>query len=429
MNFSFIHAADIHLDRPFSGLSKYSYDVNNENLYKEATQKAFNKLIDFALLKNVDFVLFAGDTFDSTEQDFKSKLILKEGLLKLSNAGIKVYLICGNHDPITAFNKNTFNFKEDSNVKIIGLNTPQFGKFKINNKNNEEIALLHALSYSENTFRENPLNYYNKASQEDKKLFNIGLMHIDKDSDKTSPYLPCNTGELKSLDYDYYALGHIHVPDINDEKIRYSGTIQGRNSKEAGEHGIYYVKVENNQIVKNTFVPTDIIRFENININFSNENDITEAYNTIQTSLDEFVTTNNNQCELFLIKLSFEGSILFFEELNEKFYNVLSEKIKIDFNSKIYISEIENNTIPKYDEETLKNDEGISGEIYKTINLPEIELQNTFNSIEKELKNILSNCDFTKEEYEEIKNNVIKNAKEECITICNKIYYNEMKED
>ena len=51
MNFSFIHAADIHLDRPFSELSKYSYDINNEHLYKNATEKAFNKVIDFALLK------------------------------------------------------------------------------------------------------------------------------------------------------------------------------------------------------------------------------------------------------------------------------------------------------------------------------------------------------------------------------------------
>ena len=231
MNFSFIHAADIHLDRPFSELSKYSYDINNEHLYKNATEKAFNKVIDFALLKNVDFVLFAGDTFDSTEQDFKSKLILKEGLLKLSNAGIKVFLICGNHDPISSYSKTTFNFDENSNVKIIGINTPQYGTFIIKNKNNEKIALLHALSYNENTFRDNPLNYFNKASQEDKKLFNIGLMHIDKDADKTSPYLPCNTGDLKSLEYDYYALGHIHIPTTNDDKIRYSGTIQGIQKK------------------------------------------------------------------------------------------------------------------------------------------------------------------------------------------------------
>ena len=89
MNFSFIHAADIHLGRPFSNLSEIQ-------TCKNAVEKAFNNLIDYALVKNVDFVLIAGDTFDSTEQDFESKLILKEGLKKLEAADIKVFIICGN---------------------------------------------------------------------------------------------------------------------------------------------------------------------------------------------------------------------------------------------------------------------------------------------------------------------------------------------
>ena len=124
MAFSFIHISDIHLGRPFSNITKYSYSNTVKNLYDSAVEKAFNNVIDFALLKNVDFVLIAGDTFDNNEQDFKSKLILKEGLKKLDKADIKVFLICGNHDPLSSYNKNTFNFDENSNVKIIGLNTP-----------------------------------------------------------------------------------------------------------------------------------------------------------------------------------------------------------------------------------------------------------------------------------------------------------------
>ena len=102
MTFSFIHAADIHLGRPFSNIS-------NTQTCKNAVEKAFKNFIDYALVKNVDFVLIAGDTFDSDEQDFESKLILKEGLNKLAAADIKVFLICGNHDPINSYNKTTFN--------------------------------------------------------------------------------------------------------------------------------------------------------------------------------------------------------------------------------------------------------------------------------------------------------------------------------
>ena len=62
MTFSFIHVADIHLGRPFS-------NIPNTQTCKNAVEKAFKNFIDYALVKNVDFVLIAGDTFDSDEQD------------------------------------------------------------------------------------------------------------------------------------------------------------------------------------------------------------------------------------------------------------------------------------------------------------------------------------------------------------------------
>ena len=150
MAFSFIHISDIHLGRAFSNLSTYSFDESIKSLYENAVEVAFNNFINFAIEKNIDFVLISGDTFDNTAQDFKSKLILKEGLKKLDLAGIKVFLICGNHDPILAYNKITFNFDENSNIKIIGINTPEYGQFEVN-----DFAIIHAFSYKENHIKEN----------------------------------------------------------------------------------------------------------------------------------------------------------------------------------------------------------------------------------------------------------------------------------
>ena len=163
MTFSFIHTADIHLGRPFSNIIDFSNDARIKELYKKAVEKSFINLIEYARTKNVDFVLIAGDTFDSDEQDFESKLILKEGLKKLESANIKVFLISGNHDPITSYNKNTFNFDEDSNIKIVGLNSKPYNDFVVKDANNNEIAIIHALSFTESTFKENPTQYFSKA--------------------------------------------------------------------------------------------------------------------------------------------------------------------------------------------------------------------------------------------------------------------------
>ena len=45
-------------------------------------KKVLENIFQSALSKHVDFVLVAGDTFDSDEADFASKLILKEFLNK-----------------------------------------------------------------------------------------------------------------------------------------------------------------------------------------------------------------------------------------------------------------------------------------------------------------------------------------------------------
>lgn len=160
MKFSFIHIADIHLGRAFSSLSEYAFDNNAKQIYKNAVEISFNNFINYAVEQKVDFILISGDTFDNSENDFKSKLILKEGLKKLDAAGIKVFLICGNHDPVSVYNKTTFNFDENSNIKIIGVNTPKYGSFKVENYNNEQIAEIHAYSYAENHINENPLNFF-----------------------------------------------------------------------------------------------------------------------------------------------------------------------------------------------------------------------------------------------------------------------------
>lgn len=424
MAFSFIHIADIHLGRAFSGLSECSFDENAKNIYKNAVETAFNNFINFAINKNVDFILIAGDTFDNSEQDFKSKLTLKEGLLKLDKAGIKVFMVCGNHDPIPAYNKNTFNFEENSNIKIIGLNTAQYGSFPICDKNNNPIALLHAYSYNTNHIKENPIQYFQPAQLNEQNIFNIGLLHCDLDAEKNSPYAPVTKNQLIELHYDYWAIGHIHLPS-NLENIGYSGTIQGRNSKETGIHGFKYIEAENNSIIVNEFIPADVIRFENINIDISSASDTTTAYEIIQEKLLEY--TQNQNCKLFSLKITLEGSINFYSEITSDFFKTLAENIKSVSNHSIYISELINNTHPKIEEKLLFEDEGISGEIFRAID--EKNINTAIEDAKNEFKNLIKQCGFSPEELTDFELKIAQNVKDNCLNLANKVYFNEERSD
>jgi hypothetical protein len=56
----FIHAADIHLDNPLTGLSAYP---DAPEMLRTATRDAFTKLVAEAIEQQVDFMVIAGNPF------------------------------------------------------------------------------------------------------------------------------------------------------------------------------------------------------------------------------------------------------------------------------------------------------------------------------------------------------------------------------
>ena len=98
MRFSFIHAADLHLDTPFSGLHRV--DARLAGMLRDATTKAFENLVASALDHKVAFVLIAGDVYDGPQRGVRAQLSFRNGLERLVGAGIQCFVIYGNHDPI-----------------------------------------------------------------------------------------------------------------------------------------------------------------------------------------------------------------------------------------------------------------------------------------------------------------------------------------
>lgn len=58
----FIHAADLHLDSPFSGLKDMPSSILKE--LRESPFKAFQTIINEAISRRVDFIVLSGDLFD-----------------------------------------------------------------------------------------------------------------------------------------------------------------------------------------------------------------------------------------------------------------------------------------------------------------------------------------------------------------------------
>src|SRR4051794_5451234 len=92
----FLHAADIHLDSPLDGLERY--DGAPVDMIRGATRRALENLVQLAIRESVDFVVIAGDLYDGDWRDFNTGMFFVRQIAKLREAGIRIYLIAGNHD-------------------------------------------------------------------------------------------------------------------------------------------------------------------------------------------------------------------------------------------------------------------------------------------------------------------------------------------
>src|SRR3954463_10322458 len=92
----FIHAADLHIDSPLRGLSRY--DGAPVDRLRNATRRALVQLVDMAVAEQVNFVLLAGDLYDCDWSDFHTGLFFREQMVRLARSGIRVFIVQGNHD-------------------------------------------------------------------------------------------------------------------------------------------------------------------------------------------------------------------------------------------------------------------------------------------------------------------------------------------
>ena len=99
-----IHFADLHL-----GVESYGRTDPEKGLPTRLLDflDTFDKLIAFAIDEKVDLVLFCGDTYKSREPSQTQQREFAKRIRVLSEAGIAVFLLAGNHDMPNGFGRAT----------------------------------------------------------------------------------------------------------------------------------------------------------------------------------------------------------------------------------------------------------------------------------------------------------------------------------
>ena len=355
----FMHLADAHLDSPFQGLS--FLPSNEFKNIKQSTQKSFTKAIDTALDRNVDLVLIAGDTFDSAHPSPQSQLFFSREIQRLTDKKIQVVMILGNHDYL---NPDEMLLPQTPYFKLLGSNE-EVEEFESKTKEDFPYTVV-GFSYQHNHIETDKISEFPKKGDN----FTIGLMHAGTKTTTNyqNVYAPFTTAEIKDLNYNYFALGHIHLRQTlsKDPLIVYSGNLQGRHINEQGSKGVYIGTVdETTKKVSLDFVETAPIIWQMATLTLDQE----ISQKDLTRQIVEILTKQNVQQTLF--GLTIEGA----QYLSEKelelvkdsdYWLQLSNSLKFDSRLvKVYLTNNEKLQLRTADKEAFDQAENETFELDK----------------------------------------------------------------
>lgn len=272
----YIHTADIHLDSPLKGLETHE-DAPVEEI-RGATRRAFDNLIEMALEESVDFILIAGDLYDGDWKNFQTGLFFAGRMGRLRKAGIKVFIVSGNHDAASQITKA---MPLPENVTLFTSDKPM--SVKIENLG----VIIHGQSYSQREVTENLASQYPRY---DANYFNIGLLHTAlAGRSGHEDYAPCSQDDLKAKGYDYWALGHVHKREVvsEDPWIVFPGNVQGRHIREPGTKGATLVTVEGGRIVAVEARSLDVLRWTACQVDLSGCETVDSVYDAVRMALEK----------------------------------------------------------------------------------------------------------------------------------------------
>ncbi len=267
MTFRFVHTADLHLDSPLVSLALRDPDLALE--VGVASRTALTRIIDLCLAEAVDALLIAGDLWDGSQTSVKTPRFLKQELGRLSDAGIRSFILRGNHDAASKVSReleppplcHVFDTKPGTEMFEAGGNS----------------IAVHGISFAEGAVPESLLPRYPAPVT---GAFNIGMMHTSLNgSAGHDVYAPCSVTDLDMHGYEYWALGHIHKRAEHRGRsiVVMPGIPQGRDIGEAGAMSVTLATYGDDGRLTLEQRPVAALRFDRVGVDLTGIEDWGQA--------------------------------------------------------------------------------------------------------------------------------------------------------
>ena len=233
MPFRFVHTADLHLDSPLRSLALADPELAER--VGAATRTALSRIVDLCLAEKAAALLIAGDLYDGGETSMKTAGFLAAELRRATAAGVRVFLIRGNHD---AAARITRELVLPEGVHVFGArDVPVILEGAADGRD----VAVHGVSFAEPRAPESLLPRFAPPVA---GAVNVALLHSSLGgAEGHDPYAPVGVAELAAAGVDFWALGHVHRRAVHRTRpaIVMPGIPQGRDIGEAGATSVTLV--------------------------------------------------------------------------------------------------------------------------------------------------------------------------------------------
>lgn len=290
-----VHAADLHVDSPLVGLSRY--DGAPEERLRGATRRALENLVSLCLDEQARVLLLAGDLFDGDGRDQATGLFFARQLARLAEGGVRVVLVRGNHDAESRVFRQL----------RLGEHVHELARDRPGTWVDEGLGLaVHGQGF-ETRVVDSDLAAALPAARAG--LFNVGLLHTSLDGRPGhGHYAPTRLEVLAGKGYDYWALGHVHAREevCRDPWVVFPGNTQGRHVRETGAKGASVVTVEDGRVVAVEHRALDVLRWCHLRLDVGDDRHRDDVLTRVGAALREQVRSADER--LLAVRVELVGS-------------------------------------------------------------------------------------------------------------------------
>jgi len=350
----FVHAADLHLDSPLAGLSKYEGAPVEQ--IRGATRRALENLIKLCLNEQVQLLLIAGDLYDGDWRDYSTGLFFAKQMAALRAGNVRVVWIRGNHD---AASKLTAHLNLPDNVRELSHKKPD--SFVL-----EDLGVaVHGQGFDT---RDVTTDLSLRYPEPKRGLFNIGLLHTALEGRVGhAPYAPCRLSALIDRGYDYFALGHVHTREVLSERpwIVFPGNLQGRHARETGPKGASLITLEGEQVRSVEHRALDAVRWQVAEADVSAESSLDGVLERVRGALSAAALASEGR--LCAVRVRIVGASRAHEQLAARSDRVLEEvrALTLDLSAEAWLEKVEFATRPLAVRAELREREDAIGELLR----------------------------------------------------------------